>query len=596
MLLRVTDRGLYCEAGDFYIDPWQPVDRAVITHAHGDHARWGSRHYLASAEGRRVLRTRLGADASIQSLEFRESLDSERRARLAPPRRTYSRLGTNSRRASAARCGSSRAITRPTRIRRARRSRSSVPHVHHRVDLRPADLPLAPAGRSVRRDARAGGAATPKRDVRRSSTPTRSARRSGCSRGCATRRSARSTRTARSSGSRATTASRGSRCPHAPRERASARARLRRSADRRAAVRRREHVAAPLRRRVAGVRVGVDADPRRTPPARGRSRLRAVRSRRLAGAARHDRGHRRRARVGDAWLSRAGGAMAAGARHRCAERRQPLGGRGGGRVAGCRRGDRRVRRFAQLFAEIDRTTRTTEKVEAMTAYFARSGCRRRGVGRLLPVRRAAQAARAGATALVVGDGDRRDSGVAVRRVLRRRGRPGGDDLAAAAAGAAQRASVRCTCGSRSACSRSRSNRRRRSARASVESWSELDGVERFVWNKLITGGFRVGVSHQLVVRALSRASGIDEGTIAHRLTGHWEPTADAYRALVAAGHERRRSLAPVSVLPRVRARGIARGAGRCARVAGRVEVGRHSRAAHSSRRERRISGRAATSW
>jgi putative mRNA 3-end processing factor len=71
MLLSVTDRGLYCEAGDFYIDPWQPVDRAVITHAHGDHARWGSRHYLASAEGSRVLRTRLGADASIEYLEFK---------------------------------------------------------------------------------------------------------------------------------------------------------------------------------------------------------------------------------------------------------------------------------------------------------------------------------------------------------------------------------------------------------------------------------------------------------------------------------------------------------------------------------------------
>ncbi|HMI56470.1 MAG TPA: ligase-associated DNA damage response exonuclease [Gemmatimonadaceae bacterium] len=72
MLLSVTDRGLYCEAGDFYIDPWQPVDRAVITHAHGDHARWGSRHYLASAEGSRVLRTRLGADASIEYLEFKQ--------------------------------------------------------------------------------------------------------------------------------------------------------------------------------------------------------------------------------------------------------------------------------------------------------------------------------------------------------------------------------------------------------------------------------------------------------------------------------------------------------------------------------------------
>ena len=72
MLLRVTDRGLYCEAGDFYIDPWQPVDRAVITHAHGDHARWGSRHYLASDEGLRVLRTRLGADASIQPVQYGE--------------------------------------------------------------------------------------------------------------------------------------------------------------------------------------------------------------------------------------------------------------------------------------------------------------------------------------------------------------------------------------------------------------------------------------------------------------------------------------------------------------------------------------------
>jgi putative mRNA 3-end processing factor len=74
MLLRITDRGLYCEAGDFYIDPWQPVERAVITHAHGDHARWGSRHYLASQEGRLVLRTRLGADASIQYLEYGEPL------------------------------------------------------------------------------------------------------------------------------------------------------------------------------------------------------------------------------------------------------------------------------------------------------------------------------------------------------------------------------------------------------------------------------------------------------------------------------------------------------------------------------------------
>jgi putative mRNA 3-end processing factor len=75
MLLRLTGHGLYCEAGDFFVDPWQPVDRAVITHAHADHARWGSRRYLGSREGEGVLRTRMGADASIRTLEYGEALD-----------------------------------------------------------------------------------------------------------------------------------------------------------------------------------------------------------------------------------------------------------------------------------------------------------------------------------------------------------------------------------------------------------------------------------------------------------------------------------------------------------------------------------------
>jgi putative mRNA 3-end processing factor len=74
LLLQPTDRGLYCEAGDFHIDPWLPVDRAIITHAHGDHARWGSRQYLAARPGERVLRTRLGADASITTVEYDETV------------------------------------------------------------------------------------------------------------------------------------------------------------------------------------------------------------------------------------------------------------------------------------------------------------------------------------------------------------------------------------------------------------------------------------------------------------------------------------------------------------------------------------------
>jgi putative mRNA 3-end processing factor len=72
-MLRITERGLHCPAADLYIDPWLPVDRAVITHAHGDHARSGSGHYLASREGAPVLRTRLGADASIELAEFGEA-------------------------------------------------------------------------------------------------------------------------------------------------------------------------------------------------------------------------------------------------------------------------------------------------------------------------------------------------------------------------------------------------------------------------------------------------------------------------------------------------------------------------------------------
>lgn len=72
-LLRSTDKGLYCQAGDFYIDPWLPVERAVITHAHSDHARWGSHAYLTSDRSAEVLRLRVGDDALIESMAYGES-------------------------------------------------------------------------------------------------------------------------------------------------------------------------------------------------------------------------------------------------------------------------------------------------------------------------------------------------------------------------------------------------------------------------------------------------------------------------------------------------------------------------------------------
>jgi DNA ligase-1 len=191
-----------------------------------------------------------------------------------------------------------------------------------------------------------------------------------------------------------------------------------------------------------------------------------------------------------------------------------------------------VRRFAALYAEIDASTRTTEKVEAMVRYFHDadpadaawavyflSGGRPK---RLIPVRRLATWA--GEVADVppwlfeecyasVGDLVETITLLlpAAERSTERRLHEWIAERLLPLAGLseeAQRQSI-------------------------VHAWAGLDGTERLVWNKLITGAFRVGVSQQLVVRALARAGGIDEGVIAHRLTGTWTPTPEAYAALFA---------------------------------------------------------------
>ncbi len=69
--------------------------------------------------------------------------------------------------------------------------------------------------------------------------------------------------------------------------------------------------------------------------------------------------------------------------------------------------------------------------------------------------------------------------------------------------------------------------------AILQAWEELDRPQRFIWNKLITGGFRVGVSQQLVIRAVANSSGIDSAVIAHRLMGDWEPTETFFTELLA---------------------------------------------------------------
>ena len=192
-----------------------------------------------------------------------------------------------------------------------------------------------------------------------------------------------------------------------------------------------------------------------------------------------------------------------------------------------------MKAFARLYVAIDETMRTNEKVQAMVDYFRTaepadaawavhflSGGRPK---RLIPVRRLAAWAMAEADVPewlfaecydAVGDlaetmslllpdaANTTDMPLhwwITERLLPLAGKPEAD----------QRESV-------------------------VQSWRELGGTERFIWNKLITGGFRVGVSQQLVVRALSRATSVDEGVIAHRLSGSWAPRAESFVALAAA--------------------------------------------------------------
>jgi DNA ligase-1 len=189
-----------------------------------------------------------------------------------------------------------------------------------------------------------------------------------------------------------------------------------------------------------------------------------------------------------------------------------------------------VKRFAALFAEIDASTRTNDKVDAMTRYFAAadpadaawavyflSGGRPK---RLIPVRRLATWA--GEESDVPewlfeesyeSVGDLAETiALLLPRAETTSDRPLHEWIEshllplATATEVAQRAAI-------------------------VSAWRELDGMQRLVWNKLITGAFRVGVSQQLVVRALAQTSGIDEGVIAHRLTGSWEPKPESFARL-----------------------------------------------------------------
>jgi DNA ligase-1 len=192
-----------------------------------------------------------------------------------------------------------------------------------------------------------------------------------------------------------------------------------------------------------------------------------------------------------------------------------------------------MKAFAELYAALDETTRTSDKVAAMARYFAAappadaawalyflSGRKPRQV---IGTRRLSEWAieATGIPAWLFGEcydavGDFAET---VALLLPEGSGGGGDEGLAhwiearllplrGADEAAQRAEL-------------------------LRAWAELDRQGRFLWNKLITGGLRVGVSQRLVTRALAQASGVDDAAIAHRLMGEWEPGADWYARLVA---------------------------------------------------------------
>jgi putative mRNA 3-end processing factor len=74
-LLQFTDKGIYCEQAKVYLDPWKPVDRALISHGHSDHAYFGHKQYLTSTIAMPVIKHRLYLQDNIQTLDYGETLN-----------------------------------------------------------------------------------------------------------------------------------------------------------------------------------------------------------------------------------------------------------------------------------------------------------------------------------------------------------------------------------------------------------------------------------------------------------------------------------------------------------------------------------------
>ena len=282
--------------------------------SHRSLAPGSARHHHPCAFRPRALRlgglclpSRHGADPSQapgrrhdRDGDLRPNPDAQRGRAFVSSRRPCARLGAGSRGLEGRDLGRFGRLQARERRRFARLRADPLSRLHHRVDLRPADLPLAPASRDIRRDRRLA-AREHRRRAREHSVRLCARQGAAAASPMSIRRLARSSVTARSRRSTRSIARPESPCrrPVSRREIENKRD-FARALDRRAALGRREPVAQALRRlfRCAGERL--DAGAGQPPPARPRPRLRAVRPRRLAGPDRGHRGDGRRAHSRDA--------------------------------------------------------------------------------------------------------------------------------------------------------------------------------------------------------------------------------------------------------------------------------------------------------
>jgi DNA ligase 1 len=194
-----------------------------------------------------------------------------------------------------------------------------------------------------------------------------------------------------------------------------------------------------------------------------------------------------------------------------------------------------VRRFAELFAALDQTTRTNAKVAALAGYFAAAPPPDRvWTIALLSGRRPRRAI----TTTRLREWAAERAGIPLW--LFEESYPIVGDLAETIAlvlPEPAHASDRSLAGWMDYIEALRDRGDEERKTAIVWAWDRLERTERFLFNKLITGGFRIGVSQKLMTRALAQATGIEEALLAHRIMGDWTPSTADFDRLVLTGDQ-----------------------------------------------------------